>query len=150
MRIGLSAKGCGRRLGAAATALFAFAGGALAEPPSCQARLAAAHVAFKPLGDTTTLGGCGGPDVILLERIGAGEPGDITIEPPAQVRCEFGEAIVNFVRSELAPAAATMGSPLAAVENFDSYSCRGRNRVPGAPLSEHGRANALDIRSVRL
>jgi len=43
-----------------------------------------------------------------------------------------------------------MGAPLSAIENFDSYDCRGRNRVAGAILSEHGLANALDIRSIRL
>src|SRR5258708_38784550 len=43
-----------------------------------------------------------------------------------------------------------MGSGLSAIENYDSYDCRGRNRVAGAKLSEHGLANALDIRSVRL
>src|SRR5262249_52990872 len=35
-------------------------------------------------------------------------------------------------------------------ENYDSYDCRGQNRVKGAKLSEHGKANALDIRSVKL
>jgi hypothetical protein len=54
------------------------------------------------------------------------------------------------VRRDLAPAAAAMGAPLNAIENYDSYDCRGRNRVTGAKLSEHGLANALDIRSVRL
>ncbi|MGD0026432.1 MAG: extensin family protein, partial [Xanthobacteraceae bacterium] len=34
--------------------------------------------------------------------------------------------------------------------DFDSYECRGRNRVRGATLSEHGRANALDVRALRL
>ncbi len=32
----------------------------------------------------------------------------------------------------------------------NSFECRGQNRVPGARLSEHGRANALDIRAFRL
>jgi hypothetical protein len=36
------------------------------------------------------------------------------------------------------------------IENFDSYECRGRNRIPGAQISEHGHANALDIRSFKL
>jgi hypothetical protein len=36
------------------------------------------------------------------------------------------------------------------LDNFDSFECRGRNRVVGAPLSEHGRANALDVRGFKL
>ena len=35
-------------------------------------------------------------------------------------------------------------------DNYASYDCRGRNRVAGARLSEHGKANALDMRSVKL
>jgi hypothetical protein len=62
----------------------------------------------------------------------------------------MAEAVTDFVRRDLAPAAVAMGSPLSAIENHDSYDCRGRNRVAGAKLSEHGLANALDIRSVRL
>jgi hypothetical protein len=36
------------------------------------------------------------------------------------------------------------------LDNFDSYECRGRNRVAGAKLSEHGHANALDVRALKL
>jgi hypothetical protein len=50
----------------------------------------------------------------------------------------------------MAPLAAGLGSPLSALDNYDSYECRGRNRVVGAQLSEHGRANALDVRGFKL
>ena len=30
------------------------------------------------------------------------------------------------------------------------FECRGRNRVPGAKISEHGKANALDVRALKL
>jgi hypothetical protein len=50
----------------------------------------------------------------------------------------------------MAPVAARLGSALRGIENFDSYDCRGRNRVFGAKMSEHGRGNALDIRAVKL
>src|SRR4029078_8394410 len=33
---------------------------------------------------------------------------------------------------------------------FAAYDCRGRNRIVGAKLSEHGKANAIDVRSVKL
>jgi hypothetical protein len=122
-------------------------------PPAataCQARLTPDRAAFKPLGELGSPGGCGGPDVVLLERIILPDRSEIAVEPPATLRCEMAEAVVHFVRQDLAPAAVTMGSGLRAIENFDSYDCRGRNRVAGAQLSQHGLANALDIRSVRL
>ncbi len=46
-----------------------------------------------------------------------------------------------------AAAALDLGSPLRAVQNYDSYDCRGRNNVVGATISEHGKGNALDIRA---
>jgi hypothetical protein len=119
-------------------------------PTACQTRLASDGTVFKPLGDLAGPAGCGGPDVIYLERIILKDRTEVAVEPPATLRCETAEAIASFVRQDLAPAAAAMGSALGAIENFDSYECRSRNRVAGAKLSEHGLANALDIRSIRL
>jgi hypothetical protein len=117
---------------------------------ACQRRLSAAHAAFKSLGEMSSPGGCGGPDIVLLERVALADRTEVAIDPPATLRCETAEAIASFVQMGLAPAVVPMGGALNAVENFDSYECRGRNRVVGAPLSEHGRANALDIRALRL
>jgi hypothetical protein len=139
-----------------ALALIALSDGAAAQSArdaartACQMRLSADRATFKPLGQLDGPAGCGGPDVVQLERIILTDRTEVAIEPPATLRCEMAEAVVSFVRQDLAPAAAAMGSPLSAIENFDSYECRGRNRVAGAKLSEHGLANALDIRSVRL
>lgn len=105
---------------------------------------------FKPMGDVVGPGACGGADLVYLERIVTSDRSQIAIEPPATLRCEMAEAIVDWVRQDLAPGASVLGGAVAAIENYDSYDCRGRNRVVGAKLSEHGRANALDIRSFRL
>jgi extensin-like protein len=119
-------------------------------PTVCQMRLSANRAVFKPRGELGGPTGCGGPDVVYLERIILPDRTEVAVEPPATLRCEMAEAVVFFVRQDLAPAAAAMGAPLSAIENYDSYDCRGRNRVGGAKLSEHGLANALDIRSIRL
>jgi hypothetical protein len=139
-----------------ALALIAQSSGAAAQPAqdaaptACQMRLSEGRAVFKPLGEIGGPGGCGGPDIVQLERIILTDRSEVAVEPPATLRCEMAEAVVSFVRQDLAPAAAAMGSDLSAIENFDSYECRGRNRVAGAKLSEHGLGNALDIRSVRL
>jgi hypothetical protein len=123
-------------------------------PTACQVRLASGRAVFKPLGELTGGPGspaaCGGPDVVLLQRIILPDHTTVAVEPPATLRCEMAEAVTDFVRDDLAPAAAAIGAPLSAIDNDDSFDCRGRNRVAGARLSEHGRANALDIRAVRL
>jgi hypothetical protein len=54
------------------------------------------------------------------------------------------------VRDDVAPSLTHSGPPLRVLDNFDSYECRGRNRVRAAALSEHGRADALDVRGFRL
>jgi hypothetical protein len=117
---------------------------------ACQKRLTAAHALFKPLGEFRSPAGCGGTDFVYLERIVLPNCSEIAVEPPATLRCEMAETLVSFVRHDLVPAAATMGTNLSAIENYDSYDCRGRNRVIGAKMSEHGLGNAFDIRSVRL
>jgi hypothetical protein len=58
--------------------------------------------------------------------------------------------IADWIRTDIAPLAVGAGSAISGLDNFDSFECRGRNRVAGAPLSEHGRANALDVRALKL
>jgi hypothetical protein len=53
------------------------------------------------------------------------------------------------VRADIAPLAASLGTAISELDNFDSFECRGRNRVRGAKLSEHGLANALDVRGLK-
>jgi hypothetical protein len=74
----------------------------------------------------------------------------VALNPPATLRCTMAEAVVHWVRDELAPAAADHGSPLKAFSVDTSYECRSRNRVKGAKLSEHGNANAIDVRTLTL
>lgn len=136
-------------------AAFPYAAAAQSSPDddaatACRNRLSADRAVFKPLGEFRSPAGCGGTDFIYLERIVLPNHSEIAVEPPATLRCEMAEALVSFVRQDLAPAAATMGATLSAIENYDSYDCRGRNRVAGAKMSEHGLGNAFDIRSVRL
>jgi hypothetical protein len=121
-----------------------------AAPTPCQMRLSPDRAVFKPLGELAGPAECGGPDVVRLERIILADRSEVAVEPPATLRCEMAEAVVSFVRQDLASAVTAMGAPLSAIENYDSYDCRGRNNVAGAKMSEHGLANALDIRSVRL
>lgn len=95
-------------------------------------------------------GGCVVDDVVQLDAVIISEERQVSFEPSATLRCEMAQAVSEWVRDEMAPKAAQLGSPLRAVGTADSYSCRGRNWVPGALLSEHGKANALDIRSLKL
>jgi hypothetical protein len=95
-------------------------------------------------------GECGATDVVRLEAILMSNGERVALTPPATLRCTMAEAIADWVREDVGAAANDLGASLNAIENYDSYECRGRNRVRGAKLSEHGRANALDIRALKL
>ena len=96
-------------------------------------------------------GGCGGDDLVRLEAVVLPDnKGRVAVKPPAVLRCSMASAIADWVRTDMEPLAEAQGSRLSDLDNFDSYECRGRNRVVGAPLSEHGRANALDVRALKL
>jgi hypothetical protein len=62
----------------------------------------------------------------------------------------MASAIADWIRTDMAPLASSLGTVITDLDNFDSFECRGRNRVAGAKLSEHGHANALDVRALKL
>jgi len=87
---------------------------------------------------------------VRLEAVVLPDKHRVAVKPAAILRCAMASAIADWVRTDMAPLAASLGSVISDLDNFDSFECRGRNRVVGAGLSEHGRANALDVRAVRL
>jgi hypothetical protein len=121
-----------------------------APPTACRLHLTEALAVAPSLPPIVGPGECGAPDVVRLEAVVLPDQSRVAMTPPAVMRCTMAEAIVSWVREEAAPRALDLGSALKAIENFDSFECRGRNRIPGAKLSEHGKANALDVRSVKL
>lgn len=133
-------------------ASFPDSGGASptpAPPSTCQVRLAKTAV-FQALGTLVGPGDCGAPDAVQLQAILLPDQSKVALTPPATLRCPIAEQITEWVRNEVAPSLAEFGPPLRVLDNFDSYECRGRNRVRAAALSEHGRADALDIRAFKL
>jgi hypothetical protein len=121
-----------------------------AAPTACRLRLTEAVAIAPSLPPITGPGECGAPDVVRLEAVVLPDQSRVAMTPPAIVRCSMAEAIASWVREEAAPRALALGSPLKAVANLASFDCRGRNGIVGAKLSEHGKANALDIHSFKL
>jgi hypothetical protein len=65
---------------------------------------------------------------------------------PATVNCRVAEALAQWTQDVVTQEAEThLQSRPKRVVIGDSYSCRGRNRQPGAKLSEHAFANAIDV-----
>jgi hypothetical protein len=74
----------------------------------------------------------------------------VPLVPAPVMRCTMAEAVAAHVRNDLAALAVQAGSTLTKVETAAAYECRGRNRVVGAKISEHGHGNAVDIHAIVL
>jgi hypothetical protein len=125
------------------------AAAAPATPSACQLRLAKIAV-FQPLPILVGPGECGAVDAVHLDAVILSDQSKVAVTPAGILRCPMAEELAHWVRDDVAPTATKLGSPLRVLDNFDSYECRGRNRVRGATLSEHGRADAIDVRLFKL
>jgi hypothetical protein len=119
-------------------------------PSACQLRLTSDLAVVVALPPIIGPGECGAVDVVRLDAIVLPDHTKVAVTPPATLRCVMAEAVVHWVREEVAPAAGHLWAPLRGLDNYDSFECRGRNRVAGAKISEHGHANALDVKSLKL
>ena len=122
-------------------------------PPSivspCQSRIAEL-AAFKPLPPITGPGECTAADVVELDAVLLPDKQRVVLSPAATLRCPMAEAVTRWVRDDVAPTIATLGKVLRSVETLDSFDCRHRNGIADAKISEHGHANALDVRAFKL
>src|SRR5262249_1508804 len=114
----------------------------------CRSRLAEIAV-FKPLPSITGPGDCVATDVVALDAVVLGDRHRIALSPAATLRCPIAEVITHWIRDDVAPAFAALGKSLRGVETLDSFDCRHRNGIADAKISEHGRANALDVRAFK-
>jgi hypothetical protein len=123
-----------------------------APPPPSACRLALTeNIAIAPsIPSVTGPGSCGGDDLVRLEAVVLPDSRRVAVKPAAVLRCAMASAVADWIRTDMAPLAEAQGTRLSDLDNFDSFECRGRNRVVGAKLSEHGRANALDVRALKL
>lgn len=96
------------------------------------------QVAFKK-------GACGAPAAVQL--VSLGKSPQVAFDPPPVLTCEMVAALAKWLRDDLQPSAKRhLGAPLVRIDVMSDYSCRAAyGRARGA-LSEHARANALDIR----
>lgn len=115
------------------------------EISACRARLETfAVVAAMPrlIGP----GACGGGDIVRLDAVLIAGGKKVEIRPAPYLRCPMAEQLALWVRDDNAPQATASGSGLKAIETYDDFDCRGRNRKSTGKVSEHGKANAIDLR----
>lgn len=121
-----------------------------AETLACLKRLSDGLAVATPLPAITGPNGCGASHPVRLEAVRTRAGRQVALQPPADLQCNMAEAVAHWVRDDLTPLTGAGQPALAAIVTAASYDCRGRNRREGAKLSEHGLANALDVRALKL
>jgi hypothetical protein len=91
-------------------------------------------------------GACGGGDIVRLDAVLIAGGKKVDIRPAPYLRCPMAEQFALWVRDDNAPQAAASGAGLKSIETYDDFDCRGRNRKLTGKVSEHGKANAVDLR----
>jgi hypothetical protein len=109
---------------------------------ACRSRLAALGVDFEELEPIDGEGACGAAAPVSVSGLGDG----IGLTPPATLNCRMAESLARWVQEAVVPAAERhLEVAPTSLLNAASYVCRSRNNRPGARLSEHATANAIDI-----
>jgi hypothetical protein len=110
------------------------------ETRQCHADLRRDEIGFRPLPDRSFAGGCSALGAVQLLDIGT------PVTNLSSMTCPLARAFARWTREAVQPAAGQwLGSPISRIETFGTYSCRPVNGRPGARLSEHGLANAVDV-----
>lgn len=117
------------------------------DAPACRALLDAAGVGFRDVGAREGEGGCGWDSAVAVTEAAA----PYSAPQPVTMRCPVAAGLTMWERQVLIPAADDhFGTGVAEIIHYGTYACRPVYGRPGARLSEHGKANAIDIAGFRL
>ncbi|MDX2258901.1 MAG: extensin family protein [Hyphomicrobiaceae bacterium] len=109
----------------------------------CRRLLHSIDAVVVPL-DPIKAGSCGTAAPVSL--VSVGKSPQVSLSPPVVVNCDLVAAMHTWVTKHLQPAAKKhLGAPLVTIQTMSSYSCRNAYGRADRGLSEHGRANAIDI-----
>lgn len=90
-------------------------------------------------------GSCGTAAPMKLVSIGRGAQ-EVAFQPQPTVTCDMIAGLARWLKQDVQPLARRyMGAQVARIETMSSYSCRNAYGLAHGRLSQHGRANALDI-----
>jgi hypothetical protein len=106
----------------------------------CHIDLARERIGFRALPDQHFQNGCSALGSVQLLEIGT------PVTNLGAMTCPLARQFARWSREAVQTAADQwLGTSVQRIETFGSYSCRGVNGQPGARLSEHGFANAVDV-----
>ena len=110
----------------------------------CDQLLKGLDIVALPVGPITA-GDCGAPATI--EVVSIGRKPEVAFSPPITITCELAVGLHRWLKDDVQPLARRhLGAPVVRIETMSSYSCRNAYGRAKTRMSEHGRANAVDIR----
>lgn len=108
---------------------------------ACKSLLAGLPVTYKILAPIGEAGGCGAPAPIEITAIDG-----VALTPPATETCAMAAALAAWIKDDVQPAARKrLGTEVTEIRTATSYACRRRNNGSSGKMSEHSKANALDM-----
>ena len=105
---------------------------------------------FKSMPPITGPGECTATDVVNVNAVVLPDNHRVAFSPVVTLQCSMAEVVAHWIRDDVAPTLDALGMSLRGVETLESFGCRTFNGIGGAKLSEHGHANALDVRSLKI
>ncbi len=115
------------------------------ETLQCHIDLARERIGFRALPDQRFAGGCSALGAVQLLEIGT---------PVTNLRamtCPLARQFARWAREAVQTAADQwLDANVVRIETFGTYGCRTVNSRPGARLSEHAFANAVDVSGFQL
>ena len=85
-----------------------------------------------------------------LEAVVLPDKRRVSLKPAATLRCAMAAAVADWIRTDMAPLAQASAASSAISTISTRSNAAAATGVAGAKLSEHGRANALDVRGLKL
>jgi hypothetical protein len=87
---------------------------------------------------------CGTP--LPMKLISVGRSPQVTFSPPPTVTCDMVATLARWLDRDVQPLARKhLGAPIVRVDTMSSYSCRNAYGRAHGKVSEHGKANAVDL-----
>jgi hypothetical protein len=112
----------------------------------CAVLLKGLPVVAVPEGPLREGNECGAPAPMRLISVGK-EP-QVAFSPPPTLTCDMIAQLHRWVERDVQPLARKfLAAPIVRIETMSSYSCRNAYGRAHGRLSEHGRANAVDLGS---
>jgi hypothetical protein len=106
----------------------------------CHIELARERIRFRALPDQRFAGGCSALGAVQLTDFGIPATG------LRAMTCPLARQFARWGRESVQTAADQwLRGRIVRIETFGTYACRTRNSRPGARLSEHAFANAVDV-----